>query len=106
MPTYQRSNERLGAEGGVAAGRMQSLGVNFGSVDWARGHASFFSEWTPTARLSPWQPLAVGAAVALAAVAVALAVGAAVGVTVGLASLAVRWLSPRQQRSVFVFCAL
>ena len=57
MPTYQRPNERLGAEGGVAAGRMQSLGVKFGSVDWSRGHAQFFSEWTPTAGLSPCQHL-------------------------------------------------
>ena len=60
MPTYQRPNERLGAEGGVAAGRMQSLGVEFGSVDWSRGHANFLSEWTPTAGLSPWQHLLSG----------------------------------------------
>ena len=50
----------------------------------------------PDSRAVALAATAVGAAVALAAVAVALAVGAAVGVTVGLASLAVRWLSPRQ----------
>ena len=56
MRIYRRPNEGVGAEGSVAVGHMQSLGVNFGSVDWARGHANFFSEWTPTAGLSPWQP--------------------------------------------------